>query len=39
MDKLKFFKDGVFVKFTPDEKEIEAAVEYGKEFGKELLSR
>jgi len=35
--KLKYFGEGVFVKFTPDEKEIAQAIEYGKEFGRELL--
>lgn len=37
--KLKYFGEGVFVKFTPSEKEIALAVEYGKNFAKELLKR
>jgi len=37
--KLDYFKDGVFVKFTPDEEEQKIAFEYGKAFGEELLRR
>jgi flavorubredoxin len=37
--KLKYFGDGVYVKFTPNDEEIAQAVEYGKKFGRELLSR
>jgi len=37
--KLKYFGDGIFVKFTPNDEEIALAVEYGKKFGRELLSR
>jgi flavorubredoxin len=37
--KLKYFGEGVFVKFTPDEKEIAQAQQYGKEFGEKLLSQ
>lgn len=36
--KLNYFQDGVFVKFTPDEDEQKAAVEYGKAFGLALLA-
>ena len=35
--KTKYFQEGVFVKFTPDEQEMERAYQYGKEFGEELL--
>ncbi len=34
--KLKYFGEGVFVKFGPSEEEIKAAIEYGTSFGKEL---
>ncbi|MCD4736383.1 MAG: FprA family A-type flavoprotein [Bacteroidales bacterium] len=37
--KLDFFGEGIFVKFTPDESEIEKCIEYGKAFGKALLNR
>ena len=37
--KLKFFGEGVFLKFTPDEQQLEECVQYGKDFGKELLSK
>jgi flavorubredoxin len=36
--KLKYFGEGVFVKFTPDLEEQQQAVEYGKAFGEALLS-
>jgi flavorubredoxin len=36
--KLKFFGEGVFVKFTPDAQQLEECVQYGKAFGEELLS-
>ena len=36
--KLKYFKEGVFVKFTPNEEDLQIAHNYGKEFGTELLS-
>lgn len=35
--KLKYFREGVFVKFTPDSQEIEKCIEYGKAFGEALL--
>lgn len=35
--KLKHFGDGIFVKFTPSEPELEKCVEYGKAFGEEFL--
>ncbi|MCF8218527.1 MAG: FprA family A-type flavoprotein [Bacteroidales bacterium] len=35
--KMKYFKEGVFVKFTPDNQELDKAFQYGKEFGEELL--
>ncbi len=35
--KLKYFEDGVFVKFTPSEEDLASAEEYGLRFGKELL--
>lgn len=35
--KLKFFGEGVFVRFTPDEQQQQDAVEYGRQFGEELL--
>ncbi len=37
--KLKFFGEGVFLKFTPNEQQLEECVQYGKDFGKELLSK
>lgn len=37
--KLDFFGEGVFVKFTPTEEEMESAREYGKAFGKALLEK
>jgi flavorubredoxin len=37
--KLKFFGNGVFVKFTPDGKELEKCREYGKSFGEALLKQ
>ena len=37
--KLKYFGDGIFVKFTPDVEEINQAVNYGTAFGKELLDK
>jgi flavorubredoxin len=37
--KLKFFKEGIFVKFTPDGDELEKCREYGKAFGEALLSQ
>ena len=36
--KLKFFGEGVFMKFTPDNEQLEECVRYGIDFGKELLS-
>jgi len=37
--KLKFFGEGIFVKFTPDGEELEKCREYGKSFGEALLSQ
>lgn len=37
--KFKFFGEGVFVKFMPDEAERKAAYEYGLAFGKALLEK
>ena len=37
--KLKFFGEGVFLKFTPNEQQLKECVQYGKDFGKELLSK
>ncbi len=37
--KFKYFEDGVFVRFTPQEKDLERAREYGMAFGKELLKK
>ncbi len=37
--KLKFFGEGIFVRFTPDSGELEKCREYGKSFGEALLSR
>ena len=36
--KLKYFGEGVFIKFTPDLEEQQQAVDYGKAFGEALLS-
>lgn len=36
--KLKFFGEGVFIKFTPQAEELELGVEYGKAFGTQLLA-
>jgi flavorubredoxin len=36
--KLDFFRDGVFVKFTPGENDRKAAWDYGKGFGEALLN-
>ncbi len=36
--KLKFFGEGIFLKFTPNEEQLKECVRYGKEFGEELLS-
>lgn len=36
--KLKFFGEGIFVKFTPDGDELEKCREYGKAFGEALLA-
>jgi flavorubredoxin len=36
--KLKYFGEGVFVKFTPDIEEQQQAIDYGKAFGQALLS-
>lgn len=35
--KLKYFEEGVFVKFSPSDEQIEEAINYGIAFGKELL--
>lgn len=35
--KMKYFEEGVFVKFTPDGQELEQSFEYGKAFGQKLL--
>lgn len=35
--KLKYFEEGVFIKFSPSLNEIEDAINYGIAFGKELL--
>ena len=35
--KLKYFEEGVFVKFSPSEDQIEEAINYGIAFGQELL--
>lgn len=37
--KLDYFGEGIFVKFTPDSKEQQFAVNYGKAFGEKLLSQ
>lgn len=36
--KLNYFGEGVFVKFTPSQQEVEQAVAYGKAFGEALLA-
>jgi NADH oxidase (H2O-forming) len=36
--KLKYFGEGIFVKFTPDEEEQQQAIAYGKAFGEALLT-
>jgi len=36
--KLKFFGEGMFMKFTPNVEQLEECVQYGKDFGNELLS-
>jgi flavorubredoxin len=36
--KLNFFGEGVFIKFSPDEKEQQMAVDYGKALGEALLA-
>jgi flavorubredoxin len=36
--KLKVFDEGMFVKFTPNNEESDAALAFGKAFGEELLS-
>jgi NADH oxidase (H2O-forming) len=36
--KLKYFGEGIFVKFTPDQEEQEQAIAYGKAFGEALLA-
>jgi len=35
--KLKYFEEGVYVKFSPNDDQIEEAINYGIAFGKELL--
>ncbi|GAB4326986.1 MAG: FprA family A-type flavoprotein [Bacteroidales bacterium] len=35
--KLRIFREGVFVKFTPNREEEEVSIEWGKAFGEELL--
>ncbi len=37
--KLKYFEEGVFVKFSPNEEELENALNYGIAFGEKLLSK
>lgn len=37
--KLKFFQEGVFFKFSPNNEQIKEAIDYGKAFGKELLKQ
>lgn len=37
--KLKYFEEGVFVKFTPDSEEERKCVAYGKAFGEALLNQ
>lgn len=36
--KLNYFGEGIFVKFTPSQQEIEKCIEYGKAFGETLLA-
>jgi len=36
--KLKYFREGIFVKFTPNSEEIEKCLEYGKAFGEAVLN-
>lgn len=36
--KLKFFDEGVFVKFSPNDDDSQRAIAFGKAFGKELLA-
>ena len=35
--KLKIFDEGIFVKFSPDAKDEQMCIDYGKAFGEELL--
>ncbi|MFA8300691.1 MAG: FprA family A-type flavoprotein [Hyphomicrobiales bacterium] len=37
--KLKYFEEGVFIKFTPDGNDIMKAIEYGRAFAKELIGQ
>ncbi|MFA8451471.1 MAG: FprA family A-type flavoprotein [Bacteroidales bacterium] len=37
--KLKYFEEGVFVKFSPDGSDINKAIEYGEAFAKQLLEK
>jgi NADH oxidase (H2O-forming) len=37
--KLNYFRDGVFVKFTPNPEEIEKCIRYGRAFGETLLAQ
>jgi flavorubredoxin len=37
--KLNYFEDGIFVKFSPNEEELEEAINYGIAFGQKLLSK
>jgi flavorubredoxin len=37
--KLNYFEDGVFVKFSPNDEELEEAMNYGIAFGQKLLSK
>ena len=36
--KLKYFEEGFFVKFTPSEKDIENARQFGLRFAKEVMA-
>lgn len=36
--KMKYFEDGAFVKFTPDKKELQECLEYGKAFAQKMLN-
>jgi flavorubredoxin len=36
--KLKYVGEGMFVKFTPADQDQDAAMEYGKQIGRELLA-